>query len=95
MDQLDRRMLAGLVVGIAVGFAVWQLLQSIADAVAGILVDWWEGEDNFGTFDAAFSLGSVEIEYGQVLGALLGFLLVVAVALVVLRRIERRPRASS
>jgi large-conductance mechanosensitive channel len=95
VERLDRRTILAIAIALAVGFAVWQLAYAVGILVADILVEWWNEDETFGPFGASFSIGDFEIEYGQLLGATFGFLLVAALAAALLSRLTRRPSRDS
>ncbi|MGH3073040.1 MAG: hypothetical protein ACRDNB_12345 [Gaiellaceae bacterium] len=85
MERLDRSTVIVVAIALTVGFAIWQVAGSIAYIATELLVDWWEEGDE--SFNASFSVGSVDIEYGQLLASVLTLLVVLALAVPLLRRV--------
>jgi ABC-type phosphate transport system permease subunit len=92
MERLDRNALIVIAVSLTLGLAIWQLLSSVGYVATELLTDWWEGE---GTFEAEFSIGSVQVEYGQVLATLITLLIALLVAIPLFRYATRRRTPSS
>ena len=90
MERLDRSTVIGLAVAIALGFTFWQLLSSIGSIATDLLTEWWEDPDPGGFFGAELSIGSVQVQYGQLLASLITLLLGVLVAVPLLRYAARR-----
>ena len=92
MERLDRSAVIVIAVALTLGFAIWQMLSSLGYVAAELLTDWWEGEE---AFESEFSIGSVQVEYGQVLASLITLLIALLVAIPLYRYATRRRAASS
>jgi hypothetical protein len=93
VDRLDRTAVIALALIAALGFAIWQVASSLSYVATELLVHWWEdGGDS--SFDASFSIGGVDIDYGQVLASLITLLIALAVAIPLLRYAQRRRTAA-
>jgi len=93
MERLERNSVIPIAVPLTLGFATWQFLSSVSHVATALLVDWWE--DSAESFTARFSIGGVDIQYGQLLASLITLLLTLAVAVPLLRyATHRRPAPS-
>ncbi|MBA2384376.1 MAG: hypothetical protein H0V68_06915 [Actinobacteria bacterium] len=94
MDHLDRAAVIAIAAVVMLGFATWQLASSIGHAAGELLVDWWEGDEDFGAFSAEFTIVGVEVPYGQMLTSAISLLVALLIALPLVRYASRRGTAA-
>jgi large-conductance mechanosensitive channel len=94
MDRLDRSAVIAVAVIVMLGFATWQLANSIGYAAGELLIDWWEGDEDFGAFGAEFTIGRIKVRYGQVLASAISLLVALLIALPLISYTSRRRAAA-